>query len=86
MVGEHLDLFAGDDPHKHQQNADSEAADSSDSRGKFIGVRFQCCGSYARAYLNRAGTTYLANCPRCSKPVRFKVGPGGSDARFFEAY
>lgn len=50
----------------------------------WIGVRFLCAGAYVRVPRNRDGTAYLAMCPRCGKTVRFRVGPGGTDQRFFE--
>ena len=53
---------------------------------RFLGVLFACCGVYARVYLSRKGTTYEGYCPRCCRPVRFRVGPGGTDCRFFTAY
>ncbi|MGL6225680.1 MAG: hypothetical protein ACRC10_03530 [Thermoguttaceae bacterium] len=53
---------------------------------KFVGVRFNCCGLYVRVYLNKAGTAYEGRCPKCAKPIRLKIGPGGTDNRFFEAY
>ena len=54
------------------------------NRRPFIGVRFSCCGAYARVYLNHKGTAYAGHCPKCAAPIRIKVGPGGSHSRFWE--
>lgn len=58
---------------------------SGDQR-KYIGVRFNCCGVYVRVYVNDDGTAYEGRCPKCYKPVKFRIGNGGTDHRFFEAY
>lgn len=50
----------------------------------FLSVHFKCCGAYARVYRTAAGDAYAGHCPRCARSVRFKVGPGGTDARAFE--
>lgn len=51
---------------------------------RFLGVRFECCGVYARAYRNPQGTAYLARCPRCGQSVTIGIDPQhGTDARFF---
>lgn len=50
----------------------------------WIGVRFVCAGAYLRVARNKEGTGYQAMCPRCGKRIRFRVGPGGTDQRFFE--
>ena len=52
---------------------------------KFIGVKFNCCGIYIRVYINKEGTAYEGRCPKCFRSVKFRVGDGGTDHRFFEA-
>lgn len=51
---------------------------------KFLGIKFNCCGTYSRIYMNKDETAYVGRCPKCMRPVKFKVGEGGSDCRFFE--
>jgi len=53
---------------------------------KFIGVKFNCCNVYLRIYVNKEGTAYEGRCPKCFRTVKFKIGSGGTDNRFFEAY
>jgi hypothetical protein len=76
MPGENLDLSSdpplGDRP--------------DDSARSFVGIHFACCDVYTRVYVNRARTAYEGNCPKCSKPIRLRIGPGGTDSRFFTAY
>jgi len=50
----------------------------------WLGVRFVCAGAYQRVYRNADNTAYLARCPRCAKTIRFRVGGGGTDQRFFD--
>lgn len=53
---------------------------------KFLGVMFKCCNVYGRIYKNKEGTHYCGSCPKCMKPVKVKIGEGGTNQRFFEAY
>jgi len=78
MVGENIDISSG---------GDSEIPSRTGSASRrFLGVRFACCDVYARIYVNRTGTAYEGYCPRCSKPLRIRIGSGGTDCRFFTAY
>jgi hypothetical protein len=78
MPGDFLDLSS--DP-------DRSAAPSDERSGRrFLGVQFACCGVYSRVYMNRQQTAYVGHCPRCTKKVEIKIGPGGSETRFFTAY
>jgi hypothetical protein len=52
---------------------------------KFLGIHYQCCNVYARAYLNHSRDAYSGSCPRCGRRTEVKVGPGGSSSRFFTA-
>ncbi len=76
MAGENLDISSDPSPER-RPGSDSPATKC------FVGVRFECCRVYARIYINSAGAAYEGHCPRCCRRVRFRVGPGGSDARFF---
>jgi hypothetical protein len=49
----------------------------------FLSIYFRCSAQYTRAYKNASGTAYEARCPACAKPVRFAIGPGGTDQRAF---
>ena len=53
-------------------------------RRKWLSVWFNCCKSYGRMYINRQGTGYRGQCPRCGATVRARVGPGGTSRRMFE--
>ena len=76
MAGENIDLSIGDDARDRQSPATR----------RFVGVKFACCDVYARIYINRDNTAYQGHCPRCLKKLELKVGPGGTDSRFFTAY
>ncbi len=74
MTGENLDLTSDG-----RETADPQ------TRRPFVGIHFACCGVYARIVLSRDKTAYSGHCPRCLKKVEIKVGPHGTNARFFRA-
>jgi len=53
---------------------------------KFLGIHYKCCNVYSRTYANRQQTAYTGNCPRCGKHVHIKIGPEGTNTRFFSAH
>jgi hypothetical protein len=68
----------------------SPAADVNDAQQNiaqqdkpFLSVLFKCCSVYQRIYRNAAGDKYEGRCPRCGRPVRFIVAPGGTNERSF---
>ncbi|MDR2705486.1 MAG: hypothetical protein LBC02_06880 [Planctomycetaceae bacterium] len=79
-----LDLTS--EPTPNSQELTSEVENPNRSERRFIGVRFNCCGVYVRIYINREGNAYEGRCPKCFKPVKIKIGTGGTNHRFFEAY
>jgi hypothetical protein len=61
----------------------ADANAPANSSRPYISVHFACCGVYQRIYRSADRKRYEGHCPRCARPVRFLVGPGGTDARQF---
>ncbi len=51
----------------------------------WVAVEWKCCNVYSRVYRNREGTAYEGRCPKCMRHAKARVGPGGTNARFFTA-
>lgn len=64
----------------------SPQSDARSLRGQpWIAMQWDCCSVYSRLYRNPAGTAYEGHCPKCARPVSVKIGPAGTDTRFFRA-
>lgn len=75
----------------HQLDLSSEPSEGGACQGgrrgrRYVGIRFACCAVYARVYINREETAYVGHCPRCGRAARLRIGPEGTDCRFFTAY
>ncbi len=62
-----------------------ETISSGSERRPFLGIRFECCRTYARIYRNESQDAYVGNCPECRARVTVPIGGGGSSSRFFSA-
>ena len=82
MPGENLDLTSRGGELKPTPH---ESADAPFPRRRFVGIHFQCCRVYSRVYVNPEGTAYAGHCPLLRRKLILKIGPGGTDARFFTA-
>jgi hypothetical protein len=94
-AGESLDVIAGEDGEIHQCNASPAASTEPDNQSladppagpirPWIGVRFTCCGLYARVYRRPNETRYVVRCPSCGQRAIVRVDPSGTPHRFFRA-
>lgn len=49
----------------------------------YLRVMFACCNAYSRVYLPQGRERFEARCPRCLRPITFRLAEGGTDARTF---
>ena len=49
----------------------------------YLRVLFACCKMYQRVYLPSDRTTFSARCPKCLRPIGFRLAPGGATDRTF---
>lgn len=54
-------------------------------RRSWLSIHWKCCMTYSRIYPNNDHTAYQGRCPRCYRPVRVGIGPGGTSTRLFQA-
>ena len=50
----------------------------------YLRIYFACANQYVRVYRRPDQPCYLARCPQCGMTKTFRVGPGGTENRFFE--
>ena len=56
-----------------------------EEKKKFLGIMFECCNVYGRIYENKDKTAYIGRCPKCMRPIKIRIGQGGTDNIFFKA-
>lgn len=59
------------------------AEENNTQKRQYLGIWFDCCGTYGRIYKTKDGTAYTGRCPKCLRSVRVRVGEGGTNRRFF---
>jgi len=70
---------------QNAEDADGGQPGSASGKRPWVSIRWTCCSTYSRLYRNQDATAYQGACPKCARPVRLRVGPGGTNTRFFEA-
>ena len=49
----------------------------------YLRILFACCNVYQRVRVPTDRATFDARCPKCLRPIRFRLAPGGSADRTF---
>src|SRR3989442_1167716 len=61
--------------------AQAPADEPSSQPRPYLMIHFACCGVYRRIYRSADGLRYEGHCPKCARPVKFRVGEGGTEFR-----
>jgi len=78
MSGERFDI-SSEPP---SEDAPATGPDSARRPRQFLGVNFACCTVYGRIYVNRQGSAFTGNCPRCGRRIVVELDPDGPSDRF----
>lgn len=70
---------------EYEEYEEDEITEKKENKAQFLGIMFNCCKIYGRIYKTRDGKAYAGHCPKCLRPIRIKVGEGGTETRFFSA-
>jgi hypothetical protein len=75
-----------DIPGLETHHADSTPAMNASTRAPkpWLGILFNCCHVYGRIHKQPDGRYYKGRCPSCGTDVSARVGPSGTNQRFFE--
>lgn len=83
MSGEseyHIDIISS-----AEGDFDRQSPQSPGTSRPWVGVHFECCGTYRRIYRRPEDLHYVGHCPKCTRPITLRVGPDGVDARILRA-
>ena len=74
-----------DNPSSDHHLGDALAAGAVGDARPFLSVFFECCRVYTRVYRRPSQSFYVARCPKCLRATRVRIGPDGTEQRFFVA-
>ena len=79
-----IDVY--DDGSEINKFSSEDEEEKAPKKREYLDIMFDCCNVYSRIYKNKEGTAYVGKCPKCFRTVTIKVGKGGTNQRFFNAY